>query len=82
MELLEDVWVDGSLVMYSKCDDCQHFHLLEGLHALLWPMSKADQVLQDALHVEEAQGFCPDCLAQFETEADRLDPEWRVRQRL
>lgn len=82
MELVQTIGNGRELIMYDTCDNCQAFHRLNNLHALLWPMSEADWKLQKALHVEEAQGFCPDCLGWFETEADKLDPEWRMRQGL
>lgn len=64
----------------DKCDDCQRLFHPDNLHALLWPQCEADRELQKALRVEEAQGFCPDCLMRIEAEADKIDPEWRKRQ--
>lgn len=70
----DDRWWD-----YGTCDDCGRFYHLDGMHALLWPMSEADWLLQKAVGVEEAMSFCPDCLAQIQEDADEIDPEWRVR---
>lgn len=66
-------------VMYDTCDDCQGFYRADDLHALLFPISDADFSLQKELGVEEAQGFCPDCLGEIEAQADLIDPMWRVR---
>lgn len=63
----------------DKCDDCQCFARPEDLHPLFYPQSEADWGLQETLHVEEAQSFCPACLAAIEREADKVDPEWRKR---
>ena len=72
---------DGRMVWwnYDICDDCQRFFKTDDLHALLYPQSEADWVLQKKLHVEEAQSFCPDCLSWIEDEADAIDPDWRKR---
>lgn len=64
---------------FGVCDDCRCFHLADDLHALLYPASDEDWELQEALHVEEAESFCPACLRELEEEADKLDPEWRKR---
>lgn len=68
------IWME-----YDKCDDCQCFYSWNDLHALLWPMSEADWKLQERVHVEEAESFCPACLRQIKMEADAVDPEWRER---
>ena len=65
--------------MIDKCDDCQKMYHPNNLHSLLYPVTEADFILQKALHIEEAQSFCPDCLAAIEKEADAIDPEWRKR---
>lgn len=70
----DDRWWD-----YGTCDDCQRFYHLDDMHALLWPMSEADWLLQEAVGVEEAMSFCADCLIEIQAEADTIDPQWRVR---
>lgn len=70
---------DRFLADYDKCDDCGHFHKVEDMHALLYPMTQADMKLQRAVGVEEAQTFCPDCLGWIEDGADGIDPGWRRR---
>lgn len=63
----------------DNCDNCQRLYNPDDLHALLYPTSAADFALQKAVRVEEAQGFCPDCLAEIEADADAIDPNWRHR---
>jgi len=72
------VW-EQHMAHYDICDDCQQFNEASNLHALLYPQSAQDWKLQEALGVEEAQGFCPDCLAAIEAEADEIDEQWRQR---
>lgn len=64
---------------FSTCDNCGGFYRADDLHALLWPESAADWLLQELVGVEEAQGFCPDCLEAIQEEADEIDSEWRER---
>ena len=64
---------------YDFCDNCQKLYRATELHALLYPQTKADWGLQQKLHVEEAQGFCPDCLNEIEMAADKIDPNWHKR---
>lgn len=70
---------DDHLWDWGVCDDCQRFYHLDQMHALLWPISEADWLLQKAVGVEEAQSFCADCLAEIQADADKVDPEWRKR---
>lgn len=63
----------------DKCDDCQRLFATDDLHALLYPISPDDFNLQRSLRIEEAQGFCPDCLELLERDADSVDPDWRRR---
>ena len=63
----------------DRCDDCQCFFWVNDLHPLLFPVTEEDFALQQRLHVEEAQSFCPDCLAVIEMEADKVDPQWAER---
>ena len=63
----------------SICDNCRCFYHPNDLHSLLYPYDEADQALEDALGVEEAQSFCPACLEEIEAKADEIDPGWRKR---
>ena len=63
----------------DRCDDCQRMWLSDEMFSLLYPQSPADFALQREVGVEECQTFCPDCLAEIEADADRVDPDWRKR---
>lgn len=62
---------------YDLCDNCQRLFRVDDLHALVQPICESDWAIQEACRVEEAMGFCPDCLEEIEDQADRIDPEWR-----
>ena len=64
---------------HDLCDWCRRFFRFEDLHSLLYPQSPEDWTLQKRLHVEEAMGFCPDCLIELEIRADAVDSDWRRR---
>ena len=80
-----DMDMDEHWNHYDKCDDCQCVWWVidqahtPGLHEFIYPMCEADWVLQDKLHVEEAETFCPYCIEQIQEEADKIDPNWRER---
>lgn len=61
------------------CDNCRVFHHPDDLASFLYPMCDADFDLQDALHIEEAQSFCPACLEELARDADKIDPDWSRR---
>jgi hypothetical protein len=65
----------------GTCDNCHRAINADNLHNLLYPVEQADFDLQVALHIEEAQAFCPRCLTQIERDADALQPEWSERHR-
>ena len=64
---------------YSICGNCGCFYHQDSLWGFIYPVDDADFELQDALHIEEAQGFCQPCCDELADESDAIDPEWRVR---
>jgi hypothetical protein len=61
---------------YCTCDHCRRWYKWDDLHNLLYPVSSYDTWLQKQLHIEEAEGYCPECLTRLECEAEKIDADW------